>query len=431
MPFTLTMPKLSPTMESGTIVKWRKKVGDLIEAGDVLMEVATDKATVEHTAIDGGYLRQILVGEGGEAIVNQAVAILTETANESFDGYKPEGTAPQVKVATVTKDEPVKETIEKTVQAAPALATPAFALEEPLQDYQFTSPVDQHETRIVASPLAKKLAKEHGLDLSTVKGTGSSGRITSKDLSHAQKEGLATFGSRKAPEAQPGSFELEPLSPMRKSIAKRLQESKTFIPHFYLETRIDAGNLWALREELKEGGLKLTVNDFIIKAVAMALREHKALNSAFDAQKGAIALFKTVDIAIAVSLSGGLITPIIRHADYKNIGEISLEVKDLAERAKAGKLTPQEYKGGSFTISNLGMYGLARFSAIINPPQSAILAVGGILDEPVIKNDAVVPGKVMNLTLSCDHRSVDGSQGAEFLRTLKKLLEHPTLLIVH
>lgn len=426
MPFTLTMPKLSPTMEEGTIVKWCKHVGDKVEAGEILMEVATDKATVEHAALDGGYLRKVLIEEGKEAIVNQAIAIFTEKADESIEGYVPEGeikkTAPVVAstAAAAVAEAPVSKSV---------FAEAKFSLEPPLEDYQFTSPLGDKAERLFASPLAKKLAEEKGLDLSTVKGTGAKGRITAKDLERAQKEGLAVFGSRKKPEHIPGSYAKENLSPMRKSIAKRLQESKTFIPHFYVDMAIQVDELVRLRDELKHGGVKLTFNDFIVKAAAMALREHKALNSAFDGDS--IAYFNTIDIAIAVSIEGGLITPLIRCADFKNLGEISTEVKELAERARLGKLTPQEYKGGSFTISNLGMFGVTRFTAIINPPQSAILAVGGVLDQAVVKEGVVVPGKVMNLTLSCDHRVVDGAAAAAFLNTVKNLLEHPSLLIIH
>ncbi len=419
--FTLTMPKLSPTMESGTIVKWRKAVGDLVKPGDVVIEVATDKATVEHAALDGGYLRKILVSEGREARVNEDIAIFTEKADESIESYQPPK-AEVVSVAVATES-----TKEKKAEAPKsALAQPVFALEPPLEGWQPMS--EEISARIAASPLAKKLAKEHGLDLSTVQGSGPHGRVVASDLQLAQKEGLAVFGSRKKPDAAPGSYTEKPLTPMRKSIAKRLQESKTFIPHFYVEMSVDAERLVALREELKATGIKLTVNDFVVKAVAMALKEHPALNAAYQSDN--IAYFNTVDIAVAVSIEGGLITPIIRCADYKNIGEIATEIRALAERAKAGQLEPHEYKGGSFTISNLGMMGVDRFGAIINPPQAGILAVGGILDVPVVRKGAVVPGKVMNLTLSVDHRIVDGTDAAAFLKTLKTILENPTVLII-
>ena len=232
------------------------------------------------------------------------------------------------------------------------------------------------------------------------------------------------------PTIAPGTFEEMALTPMRKVIAQRLQQAKAFIPHIYVRQEIDAEPLVQLREQLKSGQLKVSVNDFIIRACALALKEHPVANSGFDSQTQSVILFKTIDISVAVSVEGGLITPIVRHADYKNLGEISLEVKELAARAKLGKLKPEEYKGGSFTISNMGMFGVSEFAAIINPPQSCILAVGGIEDAPCVKNGQVVAGKRMNLTLSADHRVVDGADAAKFLKTIQKYLESPALLLV-
>jgi len=217
---------------------------------------------------------------------------------------------------------------------------------------------------------------------------------------------------------------------MRKVIAKRLQEAKTFIPHYYVSQEIDADSLVDLREQLKEGGVKLTYNDFIIRACALALREHPKVNSGYNSETESIVLFKTIDISVAVDIDDGLITPIIRYADYKTLGEISVEVKELASRAKKGKLDPQEYQGGSFTVSNLGMFGVNHFLAVINPPQSCILAIGGINEQPVVKNGEIVAGKIMNVTISADHRVVDGAVAAGFLRTVKKYLENPALLVV-
>ncbi len=425
MPFTLTMPKLSPTMEEGTIVKWCIKLGDHVAPDNVIMEIATDKATVEHTALDEGFLRKILIENGGRAIVNQAVAIFTEKADEPIDGYIPEGALIKNDIPAVTKA-PISTTVEPVKKA---LAEALFTLEAPLENYIFTSPLGERENRLKASPLAKKIAKEQGLAISTVKGTGAGGTITSKDLKGVQKEGMVVFGARDNPKHIPGSYEKVALTPMRRTIAKRLQEAKTFIPHFYTEMAVSMNELYHLREELKGGGINLTYNDFVLKATAMALREHKNLNSAYD--DGFAVLFQTIDICVAVNIDGGLITPIIRNADFKNIGELSVEVKELAARAREGKLAPHEYKGGSFTVSNLGMYGVSSFTAIINPPQAAILAIGGVLDIPVVKEGFVVPGKVMNLVLSADHRIVDGAAAAQFLKTIKALLERPSLLIIH
>jgi pyruvate dehydrogenase E2 component (dihydrolipoamide acetyltransferase) len=432
MPFTVTMPKLSPTMEEGTIAKWHKKVGDRVEADDLLVEVATDKATVEYNALDGGFLRKILVAEGGHAIVNQPIAIFTLDAKESIENYKPEGEQPIAAAIAPQKEEKTEGKKEgKPAHAtAAAIQQPAFVPEPPLEKYEFEFPTGFAKKRIAASPLAKKLAKEKGLDLSTVKGTGPAGRVTSRDLDLAQPGQAVSFGKREAPKIPPGTFEEIPLTPMRKVIGTRLQQSKSFIPHFYVRQEIDAEPLFQAREQLKNGGLKVTYNDFIIRASALALKEHPNVNSGFNTVAQSIILFKTIDISIAVSIRDGLITPILRHADYKNLGEISVEVKELASRAKEGKLQPEEYKGGSFTISNLGMFGVSDFVAVINPPQSAILAVAGIEECVRFKNGVAVPGKKMNLTLSADHRVVDGSDAAKFIKTLQKFLENPSLLLV-
>ncbi len=437
MPFTLTMPKLSPTMEEGTIVKWHKKVGDLVQAGDLLLEVATDKATVEYNALDEGWLREILVQEGKEATVNQPIAVFTVEKDESLEGYQPKGITPKTdekKEKPAVVSEPAdqitaSEEVSKK-KAASVVAQPQFSPEPPIENYTFEYPTERAEKRILASPLAKKLAKEKGLDLSSVKGTGPNQRIMSRDLIKAQPSGLVNFGHRQAPSLPPGSYEEQPLSPMRKVIGQRLQESKSFIPHFYVTQVIDADPLAAMREQLKNQEIKLSINDFIVRACALALRQHPVINSGFNSVNQTIIQFKTIDIAIAVSVEAGLITPIVRHADYKNLGELSLEIRLLAQKAREGKLSPHEYKGGSFTISNLGMYGVAEFQAILNPPQAAILAVSGIQDVPVIRNGAIVPGKTLNLTLSVDHRVIDGVAAALFLQTVKKLLENPSILLI-
>lgn len=438
MPFTLTMPKLSPTMEEGTIVRWHKKVGDSVQSGDVLMEVATDKATVEYNALDAGWLRKILVEEGREAVVNQAIAVFTEEQNESIEGYEPPKetlpTAAEKKAEEEVGQEAIPVTAESPVSSTrkggAALQQPAFVPEIPLENYAFAYPTTQLEEHLHASPLAKKLAKEKGLDLSTIKGTGPGGRIVSRDLEKAQPAGKVTFGHRQQPTEIPGSYEEKTLSPMRKIIAQRLQESKSFIPHFYVEQTIRADAMVALREQLKNGNIKVSINDFVVRACALALKDRPVVNSGFNSVNQTIVQFKTIDIAIAVGFEGGLITPIVRHADFKNLGEISLEVKNLAQRAKEGKLEPHEYKGGSFTISNLGMYGVTNFQAILNPPQSAILAVSAIQDVPVVENGTVIPGKIMNITLSVDHRVIDGVEAALFIKVLKNYLENPALLII-
>ncbi len=427
MPFTLKMPKLSPTMDAGTLVSWRKKEGDRVEAGETLLEVATDKATVEYEAIDEGYLRKILVSEGGEALVNQALAVFTEEQGESIEGYEPEGMkVPEVAVETEVDEVGAVGAPQQPV-AAGAMAEPAFQPEPPLENYRFTT---AGADRFFASPLAKKVAKDKGLDLTTVQGSGPRGRVMSRDLNMAQPDAKVTFGDRKVPTAVPGSYEEEGLTPMRKIVGQRLQEAKTFIPHFYVTQTFDAQPLMRVRTELKTYGVKVTYNDFILRACALALREHPIVNSGFNSVNRTIVRYQTIDIGVAVSVDGGLYTPIIRHADYKNVGEISAEVRALAARARDNKLDPQEYKGGSFTISNLGMYGIDEFTAVINPPQAAILAVGGLQEVPVVKEGKVVPGATMSVTLSSDHRVIDGAAAADFLRTLKSLLEAPSGLLV-
>lgn len=399
MPFTLTMPKLSPTMEEGSLAQWHKKVGDRVEVGDVLFEVATDKATIEYTALDEGWVRQILIEEGQSAKINQPVAILSEEEEEALEGYQPESAGEIVPQKTSLQD--------------PTLS-------------QVSAPAQHPTTRVLASPLAKKIAAQKGIDLETVSGTGPRQRIMSRDL-----EGAAPKSSA-APIANqmPGKVVYETLSPVRKVIAQRLQEAKSTIPHFYVQQTINAKGLLSLREHLKELEVAVSINDCIVKACALALSKHLAVNSGFNPIDNTIIRYPSIDICVAVSITAGLITPIIQHADNKSLVQLSSEIRALAKRAKENKLNPTEYQGGSFTISNLGMYGVSDFQAIINPPQAAILAVGGILDVPVVENGAVVPGKTMNLTLSADHRVIDGVIAAEFLQTLKSILEKPISLLV-
>lgn len=428
MPFTLTMPKLSPTMEEGTIAKWRKKEGDLVKVGEVVFEIATDKATVEHSVLDAGYLRKIIVKEGESAVVNQPVGIFTEKKDESIEGYKPEGAAPKaVAPAAVKKAETAAPTPAAAAPVA-GLAQPTFAPEPPLKNYEF--PPAAAPSHIPASPLAKKIAKEKGIDLSTVKGSGPGHRVVSSDLDLGQPDLPVTFGRHERPKVAPGTYEEEKMSPMRKVIAQRLQAAKTFIPHFYVTMEVRAEKLLDAREQLKSLGHKISVNDFVVRACALALREHPEVNSGFNSADQTLIRFKTVDISVAVALPDGLITPIVRHADFKNLGEISAEIKVLAQKAKDGKLQKEEYVGGSFTVSNLGMFGVSDFVGIINPPQAALIAIGAIEDRAVVEDHLVVPGKVMRLTLSGDHRVIDGAIGAQFLQTVKKFLENPTSLLM-
>lgn len=398
MPFTVYMPKLSPTMTEGVVAKWHKRVGDKVESGDVILEISTDKATVEHAALDEGYLRAIVGQEGDKIQVNDPIAVFTETADESIDGYTP-------KPLDAKKEE---------------VATPQAAAAKP-------APVAQAAKgeRVMASPLAKKLAKERGVDLAALSGTGPRGRIMSRDLEGANVQVAAPVAT--GPSTLP--YTVEALTPMRAVIGARLQESKSTIPHFYVRQEVDATALVALREDLKRLERSFTVNDFIIKAVATALKHHPEINSGFDAEKCALLRFSRVDVCVAVTIPGGLITPIVFDAARKSLSEISKEVKLLAAKAKDGKLLPPEYQGGSFTISNLGMFGIDEMTAIINPPQGAILGVGAASDAPLVKNGQIVAGKKMTLTLSCDHRVIDGAEAAQFMRTLRSLIENPVLFL--
>ena len=422
----ITMPKLSPTMDKGVIVKWHKKEGDAINEGDLLFEVATDKATVEYHAIDKGYLRQIIVGEGKEAALQDPLAVFTATKDEPFDSYSPEkpNSLPDEKESTSSQKKieiPTKE--ENTQQIVGA----KFAPEPPLTHYQFNW---KKEGNVFASPLAKKLASEKNIDLTSVKGSGPGGRIVSTDVKDGISKSWSAFSSKQIPTTPPGTYEEEEISPMRRAIGERLASSKTFIPHFYVQQMIDMTKIIDMRNALKESGIKVTYNDFMVRAVALALREHPEINSGFNSRDQKIIRFKTIDIAIAVSVTDGLFTPIVRHADYKNLGQLATEVKTLASLAEQGKLLPEQYRGGSFTISNLGMFGVENFQAVINPPQAAILAVGGISDHIYVHEDRMIPSKIIRVSLSADHRVIDGVHSAQFLNSLKQLLEYPAVLLL-
>jgi len=417
------MPKLSPTMDEGAIAKWHKKEGEFVKANELLLEIATDKATIEYNALDEGWLRKILTPEKGVAKINQPIAIFAATQDESIaellEKAKPK---PEEKVTEEVKF--MKE--EKVAVAFAPLQQPAFIPEPPFEKVSFVLP----EPHPKATPYAKELAKEKGVDLSTVAGTGPGGRIISEDVEKAQPQGVATFGRREIPEIPAGTYEEIPLSPMRRIIARRLQESKSFIPHFYVKQTIDAEPLVVLREQLKQFDLPVTYNDILIRGAALALRQHPEVNRGFNSVNQTMIQFKTIDISVAVSVEEGLITPIIRYADFKNLGQISVEARHLIDKARRHKLEEHEYKGGSFSVSNLGMYGIAEFSAVLNPPQAAILAIGGIEEVPVVKDNEIVIGKKLALVLSADHRVIDGALAATFLKTLKKILENPSVVLL-
>ena len=400
MPFTLCMPKLSPTMTEGTIAKWNKTVGQFVDAGELIVDIATDKATIEHHLLDAGWLRQILVKEGERIEVGKPLAILTAEEKESISGYTPE--------PMILEQEPSSPV--SAPRSTPTVSTPSLSHEE---------------QRIPASPLAKKIAAQEGLSLTGIRGTGPGGRIMSRDLEKIQPKKVREEISFPVPEGAT----IEAVSPMRLTIGKRLQYAKSTIPHFYVSSHIEVSDLLLMREKLKAEGLKITVNDLLVKATSLALMAHPSLRCSYIPDRQGILQHDHADIAVAVTLPGGLITPIVFQAENKSIFDISKEIRALSEKAKAGKLLPQEYSGGAFTISNLGMFGIDEFIAILNPPQVAILAVGAASDAPVIKNGSIVPGKVLCLTVSADHRAVDGTDAAAFLKTMKELLSEPKLLM--
>jgi pyruvate dehydrogenase E2 component (dihydrolipoamide acetyltransferase) len=416
------MPLLSDTMTEGVIAEWHKKVGDKIKNDDILADVETDKATMEVMGYADGTLLHIGVEKGAAAKVNGIIAIV---GPEGFDisGILSQGDAP-AKPAADKADAPVKE----------AAAAPAEAHEE-----QHTA----DGSRLKASPLAKRIAKEKGIDLAQVAGSADGGRIIKKDIENFKPAAAPAKGTEAA--SAPASAEKpapvlaqyigeekyteKPVSQMRKVIAKRLSESLFTAPHFYLTMSIDMDAAMAARVKMNEfSPVKLSFNDLVIKAVAVALKQHPNVNSSWLGDK--IRYNEHVNIGVAIAVEDGLLVPVVRFADGKSLSRISAEVKDFAQRAKSKKLQPSDWEGSTFTVSNLGMFGIDEFTAIINTPDSCILAVGGISQVPVVKNGAVVPGNVMKVTLSCDHRTVDGATGAAFLQTFKALLEEPVRLLV-
>lgn len=419
----ITMPKLSDTMTEGTLVHWKKQQGESVTMGEVIAEVETDKATMEMEAFEDGVLTELYVKEGTKVTVGTKIARIGEAAT-------PGAGLPLAGVAT-------QDTAGKTIEA-PAKIEPKRAPTE----------VTPAGGWIKASPLARKVATSLGIDLAGITGSGPGGRIIRKDVPDAgiaeppksqPAESVTPADPKATPPAKPQS-KLEPnteqrlpLSAMRKIIAERLLASKTQIPHFYLHIEIDAAPLMKLRTEVnnvgEQGGNKISVNDFILKAVASAIREVPKVNASFAGD--AIVEFGSLHLAVAVAIDDGLVTPVIRDASCKSLREISLQVKDFALRARSKKLKPEEFQGGTFTVSNLGSYGIDRFDAIINPPQAAILSVGAIVKKPVV-NEAgeVVAGQRIDLGLSCDHRVVDGALGAQFLAALRRLLEQPLALLL-
>ncbi|MAU60250.1 MAG: pyruvate dehydrogenase complex dihydrolipoamide acetyltransferase [Parvibaculum sp.] len=452
MPTPVLMPALSPTMEEGTLAKWHVKKGDTVSAGDVIAEIETDKATMEVEAVDEGRIARILVEEGTEGVpVNKPIAVLLEEgeSEDALEGYDPSGDAPasasSKEAGGKSEKGPAEEKNPEPKKPEPKATS---TRKEPVPDTGGKAPPapeTEKGERVFASPLARRIAAQQGIDLAAISGSGPRGRIVKADIEGAPK------GAAKKPAAQTSdatasgpmpsidprafydkdSYEEVPLDGMRKTIARRLTQSMQEIPHFYLTIDCELDELLVARKKLNEEageGVKLSVNDFLIRAAALALMKVPDANVSFAGN--ALLKHKSADIGIAVALDGGLITPIIRGAQKKGLAVISEEAKSLAARARDKKLKPAEYEGGSFSISNLGMFGIKHFTGVINPPQAAILAVGKGEERPVVKNGKLEIANVMTVTMSCDHRAIDGALGAQFLEAFKSFVEYPARMLL-
>jgi pyruvate dehydrogenase E2 component (dihydrolipoamide acetyltransferase) len=439
----IQMPKLSDTMTEGTLVSWKKKKGDKVSAGEVLAEIETDKATMEWESPEDGTLTEIYVEEGGKVNVGDKIAFIggegeeapkEEEKEEAESKKDEEKKEPEKKEEKPKKDEKKPKADKEKEKKTTPKEKPVEAGESPAPTQPTRPPPQPEEARVKASPVARRIAAELGVDLASVKGTGPEARVTEADVRAAAKS-KPVAPQPSAPAAiKAGESARIQLSGMRKIIAQRLVESLGPVPHFYLNIDINAGPLMEAREELKSAGedadaAKITVNDFVLKAAVQAVMKVPRVNASFDGD--AIVQYADVDLGIAVAIEDGLLTPVIRAAQNKSLREISELAKDLAHRARNKRMKPEEFQGGTFTVSNLGGMGIDNFSAVINPPQGFILAIGKLTKVPVIDDsDQVVVGHRMSITMSCDHRVIDGALGAEYLKELRHLLENPALLLV-
>lgn len=411
----ITMPRLSDTMEEGTVASWLKKEGDQVSEGDILAEIETDKATMEFESFYSGTLLKIGIQEGGTAPVDEVLAIIGPKGTDVsgiLESYKA-GSAPAPKSEAVTAETPAPKQ-EAPKKEAPVQAAPTVA-------------ASTSNGRIFASPLAKKLAADKGINLASVQGSGENGRIVKKDIEN-YTPGAASAAASYVPVGEE-SFEEVPNSQMRKTIAKRLGESKFTAPHYYLTVELDMDHAMAARKAINsDPDVKISFNDMIVKACAMALRKHPKVNTQWTNDATRIA--KHIHIGVAVAVEDGLLVPVLKFADQMTFSQIGATVKEMAGKARNKKLTPQEMEGSTFTVSNLGMFGIKEFTSIINQPNSAILSVGAIVQKPVVKNGQIAVGNTMTVTLACDHRTVDGATGAAFLQTLRTYIENPVTMFV-
>lgn len=410
------MPRLSDTMTEGTVAKWHKKVGDTISEGDLLAEIETDKATMEFESFQEGVLLHIGVEEASTAPVDCILAVLGEAGEDVTAVIEAESNPIEEVKEEKVVEAPAKEVVVEAPKAAPAPTPVAAPAPAPVVA------TSSSNGKVKASPLAKRLAEEKGLNLALIPGSGEGGRVIKRDVDNYQG-GVIRNGLTEE------RYTEQPVSQMRKTIARRLSESKFTAPHFYLSISVDMDNAITSRKAINAmGGPKISFNDIIVKATAMSLREHPVINSSWRGD--AIRANEHVNVGVAVAVEDGLLVPVVRYTDTKTLAEISTEVKGFAQAAKDKKLQPADWEGSTFTISNLGMFGIDEFTAIINTPDACILAVGGIQQVPVVKGGQVVPGNVMKLTLSCDHRVVDGASGASFLQSLKSFIENPITMFV-
>jgi pyruvate dehydrogenase E2 component (dihydrolipoamide acetyltransferase) len=440
----IQMPKLSDTMTEGTLIAWKKKKGDQVSAGEVLAEIETDKATMEWESPEDGTLTEIYVQEGGKVNVGDKIAFIGGEGEEppKKEEKEEKERKPEGKEQGKEKEKPKEEEAKKEDKPEEPKAEKKEGKKPPPTKAEERKKEEKkpEEARVKASPVARRIAAELGVDLSTVKGTGPEGRVTETDVRATAKSKTVEAGVSSAPKQptrvplQAGESARIQLSGMRKIIAQRLVESLGPVPHFYLTIDINAGPLMEAREELKSAGegadaAKITVNDFVLKATVMAAVKVPRVNASFD--NDAIVQYADVDLGVAVAIEDGLLTPVIRAAQGKSLREISALAKDLAHRARNKRMKPEEFQGGTFTVSNLGGMGIDSFSAVINPPQGFILAVGKVTRNPVVDDcDQVMVGHRMSITMSCDHRVIDGALGAEYLKELRHLLENPALLMV-